>query len=68
MAYVFENASLFYTLDGSTPDTTSIKYNRPFSIDKTTVLKAVTYMEGWGLSAVAEADFKKSNRSKTKSG
>ncbi len=61
MAYVFENASLFYTLDGSTPDSTSIKYNRPFSIDKTTVLKAVTYMEGWGLSAVAEADFKKSN-------
>ncbi len=61
LAYVFENASLYYTLDGSLPDSTSTKYLAPFTIDKTTQLKAVTYMEGWGLSAIAQADFKKSN-------
>jgi hypothetical protein len=61
LAYVFENASLYYTLDGRMPDSTCTKYLAPFTIDKTTQLKAVTYMEDWGLSAVAQADFKKSN-------
>ncbi|MEJ6546999.1 MAG: FN3 associated domain-containing protein [Flavobacteriaceae bacterium] len=60
LAYVFDNASLYYTLDGSIPDTTSNKYAKPFVINKTTQLKAVTYMDGWGLSELAVADFKKS--------
>mgnify|MGYP003774376181 FL=1 len=61
LAYVFEKASIYYTLDGSLPDSTSTKYLAPFTIDKTTQLKAVTYMEGWGLSTIVQADFKKSN-------
>lgn len=63
LAYVFDNATLYYTTDGSTPDTTSTKYTTPFTLKETSVLKAITYMEGWGVSEIASADFKKSSLS-----
>ena len=37
---------IFYTTDGSTPSSKSYRYKDTLTIDKTTVLKAVTYLEG----------------------
>lgn len=36
------SGNIFYSLDGSDPDTSSSKYSAPISIDKTTVLKTVS--------------------------
>jgi hypothetical protein len=36
---------MFYTLDGSTPDSTKTKYTAPILLTKTTVLKAVSFKE-----------------------
>lgn len=60
LAYVFEDADLYYTLDGSIPDTLSTLYKKPFTIRSSSQLKAITHMKGWGMSEVAQADFKKS--------
>ncbi|MEZ5307083.1 MAG: GH92 family glycosyl hydrolase [Pyrinomonadaceae bacterium] len=35
-----ESSEIFYTLDGSEPTRSSMKYSSPFQIDKTTVVKA----------------------------
>jgi hypothetical protein len=59
MSYPFDDTAMFYTLDGSLPDTTSTKYKGPIAITTTTTLKAITYKEGWGQSDVVTADFKK---------
>ncbi len=61
LANVFEDARLFYTLDGSEPDTTSLIYTKPLVLSKSTNLKAFTYKKGWQPSGVAFANFKKSD-------
>jgi len=38
--------TIYYTLDGSTPTTNSLKYQVGITLDKTTVLKAVSIEEG----------------------
>lgn len=60
ISYPFDDTAIYYTLDGSEPDTTAIRYSEPIRISNTTNLKAVTAKEGWGLSEVAMASFKKS--------
>ena len=60
LAYVFEDADLYYTLDGSVPDTLSIPYKAPFTLRESSQVRAITHMKGWGMSEVAQADFKKS--------
>ena len=37
------NVTIYYTIDGSTPDNTSIQYTTPISLNQTTVLKAIAY-------------------------
>jgi len=37
-----EDAFIFYTLDGSEPNENSLRYEKPLTIDKTTVVKAVS--------------------------
>lgn len=59
LSFSFRNVSVFYTLDGSTPDSTSLKYETPFLIDKTTVVKAITVKEGWLISDISERLFMK---------
>lgn len=59
MSYPFEDTSMFYTLDGSTPDTTSTRYLKPITLYSTVKLKAITFKEGWGQSEVVSASFKK---------
>ncbi len=59
--YFFKGVDLYYTLDGSEPDTTSIKYNSPIVLDKSAQIKAVSFKKGWALSPVKTVSFKKSN-------
>lgn len=40
------NGTIYYTLDGSTPTTSSRVYNGPISLSKTSVVKAVSYQDG----------------------
>ena len=59
--YFFKGVDLYYTLDGSEPDTTSTKYNEPILLTTSTQLKAVSHKSGWELSPVKTVSFKKSN-------
>lgn len=60
ISYPFDDSAIYYTLDGSEPDTTSIRYTEPITISNAVNLKAVTAKAGYGLSEVAMASFKKS--------
>lgn len=48
------NGVILYTVDGSTPHDSSPTYDRPLIFKSTTTLKAVTRVEGLGLSQVVE--------------
>lgn len=60
ISYPFDDTQIYYTLDGSEPDSTSTLYISPLTISGTTNVKAITFKEGWGISDTAEANFKKS--------
>ena len=40
------NGTIYYTLDGSTPTTSSRVYSGPIFLNKTTVVKAISYVNG----------------------
>ncbi|HMM11657.1 MAG TPA: GH92 family glycosyl hydrolase [Bacteroidales bacterium] len=50
-------ASVFYTLDGSLPDASSLTYNGPFNLDKSALITAVAWLDGVGFSAPAQRQF-----------
>ncbi len=56
---ITDNTKIFYSLDGSTPDKTYPQYKSPLSIDKTSKIKAVAYIEGKGYSFPVTARFYK---------
>lgn len=49
----FRGVNIFYTLDGTEPDTTSTRYIAPFSIHQTTQIRAIAQKAGWQPSDVA---------------
>ncbi|PCJ98928.1 MAG: hypothetical protein COA50_01450 [Flavobacteriaceae bacterium] len=53
----FEGVSIYYTLDGTKPDTTSLKYREPLILNESTQLKAVAHKTGWALSEITKEDY-----------
>ncbi len=56
-----QEASIYYTLDGSAPSLQSARYSGPFTIDQTTHVKAMAVLDGYFNSYVSEALYKKVN-------
>ena len=52
-----EDATIYYTLDGSTPTTSSSVYIGPLAINETTTVKAMAAKEGYENSNVATAEY-----------
>jgi hypothetical protein len=51
------SASIFYTLDGSTPTPTSTQYTAPIAISANTTIKAIATAPGLNQSSVTTANF-----------
>lgn len=58
---IFDNVAIFYTVDKSTPDSTSIPYKSPFIINQSTNITAIASKEGWKTSKLNSQSFKKSS-------
>jgi predicted alpha-1,2-mannosidase len=56
---VTPGSQIFYTIDGSQPNENSSRYNAPFPIENTTVVKAVSIEKSGGKSLVAEGVVRK---------
>lgn len=52
-----EGATIYYTTDGTTPDTLSSIYYTPVSISETTTIKAIAMKEGLDNSSIATATY-----------
>ena len=52
-----DGASIYYTLDGSTPTAESTLYSAPFTVSENTTVKAIGIKEGLTNSAVSTATF-----------
>lgn len=50
----FRGVDIFYTLDGTPPDSTSTKYSEPFYLTKTSNIQVIAKKEGWGTSMPAQ--------------
>lgn len=46
------NGRIYYTTDGSTPTTNSMVYQNKLTLTETTVIKAVSYKQGWEMGNV----------------
>lgn len=51
------NGTIYYTLDGSTPNLSSKVYNGPILLNKTTVVKAISYQNDKLLSSVITGSY-----------
>ena len=48
-------ATIYYTINGSTPTTVSTRYTRPFTVSRSTTVKAIAIATGYSSSEVASA-------------
>ena len=53
-----DKSEIYYTTNGSFPNKNSTKYTKPIKIDKTTVIKAISYKEGFIESSITSRTFK----------
>ena len=56
-----KKGNIYYTIDGSDPDESSLFYNKPFKIDATVGIKARTFWDNGESSGVNEKTFTKVN-------
>lgn len=54
----FDESSVFYTLDGTLPDSTASLYKGPFTIKESATVSAMVIKEGWKSSDVNTQSFK----------
>ncbi len=54
----FEDSTIFYTLDGTLPDSTSTVYTAPLIITASNTLQAIVMKEGWKPSKISSQKFK----------
>ncbi|MEN8188076.1 MAG: GH92 family glycosyl hydrolase [Bacteroidota bacterium] len=59
-----QDAQIYYTLDGRSPDRKSNLYQNPFTTDKTTVVKFKAYRKGVLPSIIVEQKFEKAEYAK----
>ena len=57
IACATEDATIYYTTDGTNPTTNSTVYTTPITIDTTTTVKAFAVMDGYEDSAIATAEY-----------
>ena len=57
MSSATDNASIYYTTDGTTPTTSSTLYTEPITISQTTTVKAIATAPGYANSMVASATY-----------
>lgn len=57
LSHTHPSVALYYTLDGSEPDSTSIRYSGPITIDTTTAIRAAAYVPGSARSSVVTHTF-----------
>ena len=50
----FKGVDLFYTLDGTPPDSASQKYTAPFTVTETSDIQVIAYKEEWDTSEPAQ--------------
>ena len=53
-----DGSSIYYTTDGSFPSKNSTKYDKPITINKTTIIKAISYKDGYIESDIISRTFK----------
>jgi len=51
-------AQIYYTTNGSTPTTSSMRYTGPISVTRTTTIKAIAVLTGWSNSAIASSTYR----------
>lgn len=56
----FKNVNIYYTLDGSEPDSNSLRYEKSFGISATTIVKAIALKKSWDPSGIVEKQLVKS--------
>ncbi|MEX0275625.1 MAG: FN3 associated domain-containing protein [Flavobacteriaceae bacterium] len=62
LANIFEDVELYYTLDGTEPDSSSVRYKKPITLVNSTQIKAVSYKKDWKLSKTVGRSFNKISR------
>ena len=53
-----DGSTIYYTTNGSFPNKNSTKYTKPIKIDKTTIIKAISYKDGYLESDIISRTFK----------
>ena len=57
IACATDSATIYYTVDGTDPDSTSLVYSSPLTISETTTLKAIAMRDGYDNSGIASATY-----------
>ena len=57
-----DGSEIYYTTNGSFPNKNSIKYDKPIKLDKTTIIKAISYKDGYIESDIVSRTFKEGRK------